>query len=190
MSENTMGNTITTSTSGVVPFSPPDPTSKSGSTVLTVHKSSDLIFSASDEDKTEKKTAVLNANFSASTRTTTTEINAVVATNGNGGSQALSLINKNANVDGKDMSDDDVSLQHAIIHTDEQTKETSSVSPIPIQNGNTSMTTHTQERVKRVREMAEALFDRVFTPAHPVTSTYATLPPVHAVSMMRCHMLR
>ena len=130
MPDNDMGNTITTSTSSVVPFSPPDPTSKSGSAVLFVQKSSDLDFSPSDEDKTKKKTAVLVAHVHAPSRTATTEKNAVVATNGNSGSQVLSAAEKNANGDDHAMSDDN---DHILIYTDDEKKETTSNALVPIQ---------------------------------------------------------
>ena len=169
MPDNDMGNTITTSTSSTVPFSPPDPTSKSGSAVLSVQKSSDLDFSPSDEDKTKKKTGVLVAHVHAPSRTTTTEKNAVVATNGNSGSQVLSPAEKNANGDDHAMSDDN---DHTLIYTDDEKKETTSNALVPIQNSNTHTTIQTHAQ-------SQAVFDRVFTTPHPVTASYG-LPHVHA----------
>jgi hypothetical protein len=70
-----------------------------------------------------------------------------------------------------DMCDVDDVSQHAMFHTQEEKEVGASNAPVGTTN----------DRVRQVRSLAEALFDRVFTDVHPVTTTQSTVPPVRAI---------
>lgn len=177
-----MGNTITNNI-GPVTVSPPISSTVSGGTVHNVQTNEQALErkceTKSDEEE-KKKSDAMHVHVHSSTRTSTARKDAVDGSVGKDGSQTRFPCDTNTNVNENDMSDVNDVLQHAL----QAQKETeTSISLVPVTNGNTHITTHTQERVRRVREMAEAMFDRISTPAHPVTSTYSTVPPVRAEQM-------